>query len=260
MTPRSTFQCMLIVVAIALVGVQTTTLAQDAYTLREDARAFTPKELHNYLSGKTQVWDPNGGAYYAEDGILQTLWDGERDSGTWSITEDGELCWHVDSWGEYPCEAYFHNGELVSYLYEGDTGPAPELQSGNTLDYLQAFFDGDVGYVPSEAAEDIDPDFTRNLFTPEEATAFVVGKTVILDPLGGAYYAPNFTLMAVWNGVRQSGTWSVNDDGGVCWHLAAWGVEPCRYYYYKDDVLMSLYKDKDWRAEELIEGNTLDAF
>ena len=111
-----------------------------------------------------------------------------------------------------------------------------------------------------EAAEGIDPDFTRKLFTPEEATAFVVGKTVILEPLGGAYYAPNFTLIAVWNGVRQSGTWSVNEDGGVCWHLAAWGVEPCRYYYYRDDVLMNLYKDKDWRAEELMEGNVLNAF
>ena len=259
MTPRSIFQCALIIIAIASTGIQTVTaaLAQDGYTLREDATPFTRDELHNYLADKTQVWDPNGGAYYAEDGTLQTLWDGERDSGTWSITKDGELCWHVYSWGEYPCEAYFHNGDFISYVYEGDTGPAPELQPGNTLDYLQEDL-ATEGYTPPEQAEDMDPDSARELFTPKETISLVVAKTVILEPGGGAYYAPDFTLTAVWNGVHQSGTWSIDDNGGVCWHLAAWGVEPCRYYYYKGDVLMSLYKGNDWRAEELVEGNITD--
>ncbi len=227
----------------------TVALSEEGDALREDATPFTRGELHAYLAGKTQVWDPNGGAYYAEDGTLQTLWDGVRDSGTWSSTGEGELCWHVHDWGELPCEAYYHNGDVVSYEYQGDTGSAPELQEGNTLEYLQAAFESPA------SAEYIDPNSIGNLFTPEETAAFVSDKTAILESDGAVYYAPDFTLMTVWNGVRQTGKWSVDGEGGVCWHVAAWGVEPCRYYYFEDGVLTSLYKGLARRAEEFVDGD-----
>ena len=220
----------------------------------EDTTPFTRGELYAYLAGNTQVWDPNGGAYYAEDGTLQTLWDGVRDTGTWSTTNDGELCWHVYDWGELPCEAYFHDGDAVIYVYQGDSGPAPEIQEGNTLDYLQA------GVEPPESAEDIDAHFAKDLFTPEETAALVTDRTAILDARGAVYYAPDFTLTTAWNGVHHQGRWSVDDEGGVCWHVAAWDVEPCRYYYLKDGVLMSLYKDLPRRAEEFVDGDMTGDF
>ena len=244
-------------VLAALLFVATTSsakvsLAQDNDLVPEGATPFTRSELYTYLAGNTQVWDPNGGAYYAQDGTLQTLWDGERDSGTWSTTEDGELCWHIYNWGELPCEAYYHNAGAVIYVYQGDMGAAPELQQGNTLDYLQG------GVEPPDSAEDIDPNFALDLFTPEETRALVSDRTAILDAdAGGAvYHAPDFTLTTVWNGVHQTGNWSIDDEGGVCWHVVAWGEEPCRYYFFKDGVLMVLYKELSFRASEFVEGNT----
>ena len=251
MTPWSTTRHVTLAVALlcGAVWLTTTALAEEGHAPQEEATPFTRGELYAYLAGKTQVWEPNGGAHYAEDGTLQTLWDGVRDSGTWSVTGDGELCWHIHAWGELPCEAYYRRGEVVTYAYQGETGPAPELQEGNTLDYLQA------GVEPPDMATDIDPDFARNLFTPEGTTAFVSDRTAILAPHGAVYYAPDFTLTTVWNGVRQSGRWSVDEEGGVCWHVAAWGVEPCRYYYVEDGVLMSLYKGLARRAEEFLDGD-----
>lgn len=257
MAPWQTLRHATLGVALFLGAASSATVApaeEDGHVLREDATPFTRGELYTYLAGRTQVWDPNGGAYYAEDGTLQTLWDGVRDNGTWSVTGDGELCWHVHDWGELPCEAYYRDGDIVSFVYQGDTGPAPELQEGNTLDYLQA------GITPPDSAEDIDPNIARDLFTPEETAAFVSDKTAILEPGGAVYYAPDFTLTTAWNGVRQRGRWSVDDEGGVCWHVAAWGVEPCRYYYLEDGVLMSLHKGLARRAEEFVDGDITGDF
>ncbi len=237
---------------LAATSLATLASAQDNPDLPENATRFTRGELYAYLAGNTQVWDPNGGAHYAEDGTLQTLWDGARDSGTWSTTEHGELCWHIDSWGELPCEAYYHSAGAIMYAYQGDSGPAPELQEGNTLDYLQA------GVEAPDSAEDIDPNFALELFTPEETLALVSDKTAILDAdaYGAVYHAPDFALTTVWNGVHQTGTWSIDDEGGVCWHVVAWGEEPCRYHFFKDDVLMVLYKELSFRAAEFVDGNT----
>ncbi len=234
---------------LASMSLATVTSAQDNSALPEEATPFTRSELYTYLAGNTQVWDPNGGAYYAEDGTLQTLWDGVRDDGTWSTTEAGELCWHVYEWGELPCEAYYRSAGVVIYVYQGDTGPAPELQEGNTLDYLQA------GIEVPDSVENLDPNVALDLLTPEETSALVSDKTMILGPEGAVYHAPDFTLTTVWNGVHQTGRWSVDDKGGICWHVDAWGVEPCRYYFFRDGVLMSLYKELPRQADEFVEGD-----
>jgi hypothetical protein len=207
---------------------------------------FTQDELFGYLAGKTQVWVDSGGAYYAEDGTLDTLWDGVREGGTWSVTDNGALCWHVSSWGMLECEAYFHVGREVMYRYYGETGAVSERQDGNTLDILQA---GDV-------VVDID----RELFKPEESMALVSGMTEFLGTDGAVYYAPDQSLTAVWNGVQHTGTWSIDDEGGVCWNVTAWGVEPCRYYYHTDDGLMIFYMGRDVVAERFREGDATGQF
>ena len=40
--------------------------------------------------------------------------------------------------GTIACKAHFHNGEVISIIYEGETSLAPERQDGNILDNLQA--------------------------------------------------------------------------------------------------------------------------
>lgn len=66
------------------------------------------------LAGKTVIWD-QGGAYYAPDGGLDSLWKGTRESGTWTATDAGEVCWQVPSWGDLPCEAYLHEANGVTW-------------------------------------------------------------------------------------------------------------------------------------------------
>ena len=232
--------------AFAIVGTALTGCATDPTQLSDDATAFTRPELYAYLSDKTQVWD-QGGAYYSAEGKLETLWDGERDEGTWSTTKNGELCWHVKSWGEIPCETYYHNGDVVSIVYKGETSAAPQQHEGNQLDALAA------GTAPVPVEDD--SDFVKVLFTKEETTALVSGKTVIWDPNGGAYYAPDGTLKTVWDGERATGTWSVNDEGGVCWQVPGWGTTPCEFYFYKEDVLWAQYKDEDSEASEHVDGD-----
>ena len=219
---------------IALVAVVMTT----AETLAEDARPFTRAELYAYLSDKTQVWS-EGGIFYSGAGKLQTLRDGGREKGTWSTDDDGTLCWHVISWGEVPCEIYYHNGDAVSVVYEGKTSPAPEMQDGNTLDNLA-------------------PGSER--FSREKTLAFLSGKTVIRGPSQGLYYAPDFTLEKIWNGVRGTGTWSVSEEGAVCWQVPGWGITPCESYYYNDDELMAVVKGEHSKANEPVEGNKIGSF
>ncbi len=113
--------------------------------------------------------------------------------------------------------------------------------------------------VPPDAAEEIDPDFALNLFTPEETTRLVSGKTAMLDPKGAVYYAPDFSLTTVWNGVHHEGQWSIDEEGGVCWHVVAWGEEPCRHYFLQDDILMSVYKGVPRRAVEFVDGDMTGA-
>ncbi len=202
---------------------------------------FTQDELFDYLAGKTQVWDPNGGAYYAEDGKLDTLWDGVREGGRWSVTENGALCWNVSSWGTIECESYFHVGSQVMYRYYGETGAVSERHEGNTLDIMQA---GNV-------VLDID----RDLLGPEETMALVSGMTEFLGTDGAVYYAPDQSLVTIWNGVEHTGTWTIDDEGGVCWKVTAWGQEPCRYYYQADDGLMVFHNGRDVAAKDFQDGD-----
>ncbi len=79
--------------------------------------------------------------FYDEDGTLDVLWwdRGVRETGTWSVTSDGEVCLHIghiEAWGELLCEAYYHTGDGVSIVYEGQTFPAPARFHGNFIRLL----------------------------------------------------------------------------------------------------------------------------
>lgn len=108
-----------------------------------DAKPFTRAETIAYISGKTQIWS-QGGGYHAPDviidsdwgGTLYALWAGTPEVGTWSVTMDGQLCWHVPAWRSKSCAMYYHEGEDVYTKFKGTYEPADELQNGNTLDQL----------------------------------------------------------------------------------------------------------------------------
>jgi len=99
-------------------------------------KMFTQAETTALVSGKTHAWENYNGAYYAPDGKLYTLWDGEKETGKWSVTDKGALCWHVPSWGSGPCESFYMGAEGLMSVYKGKEEPADELREGNVLNSL----------------------------------------------------------------------------------------------------------------------------
>jgi len=117
--------------------------------MSSDARTFTRADMVTYISGKTQVWS-QGGGYHMPDtnidgdwgGTLYAKWAGKIETGTWSVTEDGQLCWYVPAWRAKECATYYHDGKMndgsntVTAKIKGVYKPAAELRHGNVLDDL----------------------------------------------------------------------------------------------------------------------------
>jgi hypothetical protein len=99
-------------------------------------KLYTKEETIALVSDKTHAWENYNGAYYSPDGKLYTIWDGEKESGKWSVTDEGGLCWHISSWGNSPCEQYFDGPDGLMSLYKGKEGLADELREGNVLNSL----------------------------------------------------------------------------------------------------------------------------
>ena len=225
-----------------------------AESLSADAKSFTRFELYTYLSEKTQLWK-EGSIYYSDSGTLQARWQDQCVKGKWSTTDDGTLCRHVTVWGEDSCETYYHDGGNVSMVKEGDTLPAINQEDGNTID-CNAF---DLTLSMAGGSGD-NNNTVKGLFTRTETIDYLSGKTVIWGAGQGLYYAPDFKLEKIWNGVSATGSWSVNEEGAVCWHIPGWGPTPCESYYLKGEQLMAVFKDKHSTAARHVEGNKIGSF
>lgn len=113
-----------------------------AATMEEEGKVqFTTEELAMYLAGNTHIWTPEttlsggeGGAYYAPDGTLRAVWNGDYHESSYSTT-DGRLCWHIEGWEA--CETYFHNPDgSVSILYQGVVSDAVPIEAGDLIDSM----------------------------------------------------------------------------------------------------------------------------
>ena len=147
--------------------------------------------------------------------------------------DEGTVCREISGQKD-ACETYYHNGDVVSIVTGEQTSLAPNLVEGNTV-------------------------VVKELYTKEQTLELVAGKTVVWDPNGGGYYAPDGRLYTLWDGERETDNWTVNDEGGVCWSVPGWGSTPCEYYYMGADGLTAVYKGQDSSASEHQEGNTLDS-
>ena len=187
--------------------------------LSPNARSFTRFELYTYLSGKSQIWK-EGRIFYSDAGTLQAHWQGQCAKGKWSTRDDGTLCRHVTAWGEDSCETYYHDGDVVIMVKDGDSLPALQQEEGNTIDCSALDLTLSMANAPGDGGNNV-----KSLFNRAETLEFLTGKTVMWGPGQGLYYAPDFRLEKIWNGVRGTGSWSVNADGAVCWHIPGWGPD-----------------------------------
>ncbi len=145
-----------------------------------------------------------------------------------------------DNGGEdAPCEVYYHQGDGVVIEVAGTVSMAPKKMDGDQLDLLET-------------------GTARAMFTREETIALVSGNTHVWENYNGAYYSPDFKLDTLWDGVKESGKWWVTDEGALCRHVPSWGNE-CESYFMGAEGLMVIYKGKEGPADELREGNVLNA-
>ncbi len=201
------------------------------------ATPFTTSELYQYLAEKTQI-RKGGGVFYTGLGTLISLEGGKRFEGTWGSYDGGVLCLHFEDREDRPCETYLHDGSAVAVVSGDSKMKAPKMLKGDQLTLLET---GN----------------SRQLYSKSQTTQLISGKTHAWENNNGAYYDPSGKLDTVWDGVKESGKWSVTDKGALCWHIPSWGKSPCESYFMGPDGLVSVYKGKEGLADELRDGNVL---
>lgn len=211
----------------------TTAHAQDTPT------PASATELFDRFADTTQTLE-NGLAYYSASGVLLVVQDGEMTPGRWVSHDDGRLCWALKDAAE-TCVSYVTFDNQVFLDANGFLGSTPNLASGNIL----------AEQASAQAyAESVD------LFTREQTIELLSGKTALRYGGGRMFYGPDFSLLTNWNGVQKVGTWSVDNQGGVCWHVTGWGTHPCEYYYIGNNGdIWSRYRGLDQTAAELVDGD-----
>ncbi|MEM6482223.1 MAG: hypothetical protein AAF922_13040 [Pseudomonadota bacterium] len=190
--------------------------------------------------GDTTQTLKDGVAYYSSTGVLLVVRDGNLTKGRWTAKDSGELCWELQD-TDPVCRDYVVFEDIVYRSESGVITGQPDLTAGNLL---------------ADAASALAYANSAVLFTPDETRAFLAGKTSLRSVHGRMFYAPDETLHTVWNGVRKTGTWSIDAEGGVCWHIEGWGEQPCEYYFEgHNGKVWSRFRGLDQVATEHVEGD-----
>lgn len=182
----------------------------------------------------------DGVAYYSSTGVLLVVREGNLSQGRWTTNDNGQLCWELKD-TDPACRDYVVFNGIVHRSENGVMAGQPDLIAGNLL---------------AEAASAMAYANSAVLFSPEETHSFLSGKTSLRSVHGRIYYAPDNTLHTVWNGVKKTGSWSINDDGGVCWHIEGWGEQPCEYYFKgHNEKVWSRFRGLDQVAPDHVDGD-----
>ncbi len=206
----------------------------------EAPRAATPEELFDRFADTTQILK-DGVAYYSATGVLLLVQGDEKRAGRWSTTDTGAVCWELKGADTPDCIQYVLFQGLFYSSVDGHIRGRPDLQAGNLL---------------AEAANAKAFAESVQLFTLEQTRELIMGKTAIRSSNGRMYYGADQTLKTNWNGVAKTGTWSIDDQGGVCWHVVGWGEQPCEYYFHgRDGTIWSRFRGLDRVAAEHVAGD-----
>ena len=118
--------------------------------------------------------------------------------------------------------------------------------------------------VAEDASMEVAEEGSVVQFTADEVREYLVGRTHIWTPElgggnGGAYYAEDGSLIAVWEGVHSTGRWVATDDGELCWRVNDWGYTPCEQFFHDGEGGVLSYYEGEWsQPAEIRDGNLID--
>ena len=90
-------------------------------------------EVVNLLTGRTELWDTGGKAYYGAGGVLSLRFrDGVRAEGQWKVSGNGTMCTKVSAaiQGSNYCHRYIRYNGKVYYVWLGKVAVIQRTKSG----------------------------------------------------------------------------------------------------------------------------------
>ena len=72
------------------------------------ATRLNAAQAKTHIVGKTEKWT-NGAGYYNPNGTIETVWEGSKQSGPYTIAADGNVCYEVETWDRL-CHFYMNDG------------------------------------------------------------------------------------------------------------------------------------------------------
>lgn len=101
--------------------------------LDSGATRLNGAEVKTHLTNMTERWS-KGGGYYQGDGNIDIVWKDAPYSGTWQVSDDGEVCVQVPTWDEF-CHHYLNDNGTITLMYQGKP-TVKEMFKGNQLSAL----------------------------------------------------------------------------------------------------------------------------
>ena len=124
---------MLVLVLFAILGpVAAGTYIEEI--IKNGATQLNGDQARAHLSDRTEKW-VNGGAYYGPDGKMEAIWKHKYRSGSWTVSDDGKVCYTLTKW-EKLCQFYMNIDGAITMIWKGQSTGVKEMMDGNRLSDL----------------------------------------------------------------------------------------------------------------------------
>lgn len=100
-------------------------------TIHAEATRLTRDQVIAHVSSRTEVWW-KGGGYYDPNGELKVKWRKTWNTGTWTVSANGELCNDIPKLGRH-CHYYMDNAGAVTMVSAGKSVGVRAMLDGNKL-------------------------------------------------------------------------------------------------------------------------------
>lgn len=100
------------------------------------AKYLSRSEVVNLLTGRTELWDTGGKAYYGSGGKLSLRFrDGMRADGAWKVSGNGTMCTKVSGAikGSSYCHRYIRYNGKVYYVWLGKVTEVHRTKGGKAF-------------------------------------------------------------------------------------------------------------------------------